>query len=115
KESPASAPPIDRAFHSPPSPGKPREGGKRAEPIGRAPANDPAVQRCDERDHHRERWREIAAAGEQITAHGEDEQMRDGKRGGLLRKRQGKFPNQNDGGVYEKGQRPVLVFAGKIA
>ena len=41
--------------------------------------------------------------------------MRDGKRGGLLRKRQGKFPDQNDGGVYEKGERPVLVFAGEIA
>ena len=41
--------------------------------------------------------------------------MRDRKRGGLLWKRQRKFPNQNNCGVYENGKRSVLKFAGEIA
>src|SRR5207237_10834030 len=41
--------------------------------------------------------------------------MCDGKRSCLLRKRQRKFPGQNDGRIYKKGKRAVLKFAGKIA
>ena len=41
--------------------------------------------------------------------------MCDGKRSCLLRKRQRKFPDENDGSIYKKGKRAVLKFAGKIA
>src|SRR5581483_10183306 len=36
--------------------------------------------------------------------------MCDGERGGLLRKRERKFPDENDGGVNEDGKRSVLIF-----
>ena len=45
----------------------------------------------------------------------EHKKMRDGKRGGLLRKGEREFPNENDGRVYENGKRSVLKFAGEIA
>src|SRR2546430_2037308 len=41
--------------------------------------------------------------------------MRDGKRGGLLRKREWKFPDENDSRVYEDRERAVLKFTGQIA
>src|SRR5882724_9340140 len=41
--------------------------------------------------------------------------MCDGKRSCLLRKRQRKFPDQNDSRIYKKGKRAVLKFSGKIA
>src|SRR5581483_3755267 len=40
--------------------------------------------------------------------------MCDGERGGLLRKLERKFPDENDGGVNEDGKRSVLIFAGEI-
>ena len=41
--------------------------------------------------------------------------MRDRKCSRLLRKRQWKFPDQNDGGIYENRTRAVLKFACEIA
>ena len=41
--------------------------------------------------------------------------MRHGKRGGLLRKREREFPDQDDGRVNENRERPVLKFTGEIA
>ena len=41
--------------------------------------------------------------------------MDDGKSSCLLRKSQGKLPNQNNCCVYEDGKCSVLVFAGQIA
>ena len=41
--------------------------------------------------------------------------MRHGKRGGLLRKGERKFPDQNHRGIHENGKRPVLKFAGEVA
>src|ERR1051325_4429011 len=41
--------------------------------------------------------------------------MRDGKRGGLLRESEWKFPDENDSRVYEDRKRAVLKFTGEIA
>ena len=41
--------------------------------------------------------------------------MRDRKGCRLLRERQWKFPDQNDGRVHKDGERAVLEFAGEIA
>ena len=41
--------------------------------------------------------------------------MSDGKCGGLLRKAERKFPNQNDRRVNENRKRSILKFAGEIA
>src|ERR1700682_1500218 len=41
--------------------------------------------------------------------------MRNRKRGGLLRKGQREFPNQNNGGVDENGEGSVLEFTSEIA
>src|ERR1700738_21623 len=64
----------------------------------------------------RRQWdRKPAIAREHERAGGQDEQMGDGKRGGLLREGEWEFPNQNDSGIDENRERPVLKFAGKIA
>src|SRR5437870_7250376 len=84
EKSPATPLSIKRAFQTPPRPRQPRERAKRAKPIGRPPTNDPAVQRRDQRDEDRQ-WRgKFAIAREQKRARGENEKMRDRKRGGLL-------------------------------
>ena len=41
--------------------------------------------------------------------------MRHRKRGGLLRKREREFPDQDNGGVNENRKRSVLKFTGEIA
>ena len=41
--------------------------------------------------------------------------MRDGKSGGLLRKRKRKFPNENDRCIYKNREGAVLKFTRKVA
>ena len=41
--------------------------------------------------------------------------MRHRKRGGLLRKGEREFPDQDDRGIHENREGPVLKFAGEIA
>src|SRR5881398_720378 len=59
--------------------------------------------------------RKSAVACEQKRADPQHKKMCDGKRSCLLRKRQRKFPDENDGSIYKKGKRAVLKFAGEIA
>ena len=106
---------MRRAPRSPPRPRQPGERAERAEPVGRAPTNDPAAQRRDERDEDRQRTGKSAVPREQKCANRKNTQVRDGKRGSLLRKRERKFPYENDGRVYKKRKSSVLKFAGKIA
>jgi len=106
---------IECALQTPPCPWQPRERAERAKPVSRTPANDPAVQRRDQRDEDRQRKREFATAREQKRAGGENKEVGDRKCSGLLRKCERKFPDENDGRVYENGKRSVLELAGKIA
>jgi len=105
---------IERTFESPPRPRDPRKCTERTEPIGRAPANYPAVQRRGQRDENRHRRGKFPITREQKSAGRENKKMRDRKRGRLLRERQRKFPDQNDDGVYKNRKRSVLEFAGQI-
>ena len=54
-------------------------------------------------------------AREHKCAGRKNEKMGDGKGGGLLRKSEREFPDENDGSVYKNGKRSVLKFAGEIA
>src|SRR5207253_764033 len=71
EKSPRAAAAIERAFHAPPRPRQPGECAERAEPIARAPANDPAVQGRDNADHRGQWRREISFPREQKCARGE--------------------------------------------
>src|SRR5258707_6842479 len=55
EESPFASPGIESARGTPPRPGQPCKGAKRAEPIRRAPADNPTVERRDQRDDNRQR------------------------------------------------------------
>ena len=57
----------------------------------------------------------VAGRARAKCAHRQNEKMGDRKSGGLLWKRERKFPNENDGRVYKKRERSVLKFTGEIA
>src|ERR1700730_9533692 len=84
QKSPAASLSIKRALQTPPSPRQPRKRAERAEPIGRSPTNDPAIQCGDQRDEDRQRERKFPLAREQKRAKCENKEMRDRKCGGLL-------------------------------
>src|SRR5205085_1536232 len=126
------------ALQTPPDPGEPGKRTERAEPVGGAPANNPAIQRRDQRHKHGqwdcrrdalvafcclfEKTRRGAASTpaqevmrQQKSTHRQHEKMSDRKGSGLLRKRQRKLPDQDDSCVYENRERSVFEFAGQIA